>query len=140
MKLLIVDGNAAVRRLIRGIVASFADEIHECANGMDALAAYVAHTPDLVLMDMAMEKLDGIAATKEIRLAHPAAKIIIVADYDDLALREAAWSAGACGYVPKENLLDLVRLLEAYRDSNSDDFQRSVQERKDDYTEIVLEY
>src|SRR5947209_1964835 len=102
MKLLIIDDNASVRRVIRGIVASFADEIHECADGMDALAAYIAHTPDLVLMDIAMKKLDGIAATKQIRLAHPAAKIIIVTDYDDLALREVARSAGACGYVPKE--------------------------------------
>ncbi len=63
MKLLIVDDNASVRRVIRGIVASLADDIHECADGEDALAAYIAHSPDFVLMDIAMEKLDGIAAT-----------------------------------------------------------------------------
>src|SRR5437879_925405 len=117
MKLLIVEDNASVRRLIRSIVANRADEIHECADGVDALTAYSAYLPDFVLMDISMKGLDGITATRQIKAAHAAAKIIIVTDYDEAALREAARSAGACGYVLKENLFEVDRLLGAYRGS-----------------------
>jgi len=64
-----------------------------------------------VLMDIEMNGLDGITATRRIKAAHPAAKIIIVTNYDDPALREAARNAGACGYVLKENLFEVSSLL-----------------------------
>ncbi|MGA8594636.1 MAG: response regulator transcription factor [Bryobacteraceae bacterium] len=112
MKLLIVDDNAAVRRLISSIAFPFADEICECTNGAEAVSAYNAERPDLVLMDIRMNEVEGIAATIQIKAAHPAARIVIVTDYDDTALRQAATSAGACGYVLKENLLELRQWLE----------------------------
>jgi DNA-binding NarL/FixJ family response regulator len=118
LKLLIVDDNAAVRRLIRSIVLPFASEIFECTDGADALSAYQAEGPDVVLMDIRMSEVDGIQATRQIKAADPAAKIVIVTDYDDDALRAAAMRAGACGYALKDNLLDLVRLLEAIKQSN----------------------
>ncbi|HXA05301.1 MAG TPA: response regulator transcription factor [Bryobacteraceae bacterium] len=112
MNLLIVDDNAAVRRLIAGIVTPFADEIRECADGAEALSAYSARRPDLVLMDIRMDGVDGIEATRRIKAADPTARIIIVTDYDDDALRQAAMREGACGYSLKDNLLDLGRLFE----------------------------
>jgi DNA-binding NarL/FixJ family response regulator len=118
LKLLIVDDNAAVRRLIRSIVLPFASEIFECTDGADALSAYQAEVPDVVLMDIRMSEVDGIQATKQIKAADPAAKIVIVTDYDDDALRAAAMRAGACGYALKDNLLNLVRLLEAIKQNN----------------------
>lgn len=117
MRLLIVDDNAAVRRLIKSIVLPLAGEIRECADGTDAIAAYNEQRPDLVLMDIRMNEMDGISATKQITAADPAAKIIIVSDYDDAALRQAAMKAGACGYALKDNLLNLIRLLEDMRQS-----------------------
>jgi len=107
-----VDDNAAVRRLIAGIVTPFADEIRECADGAEALSAYSARRPDLVLMDIRMDGVDGIEATRRIKAADPTARIIIVTDYDDDALRQAAMREGACGYSLKDNLLDLGRLFE----------------------------
>jgi len=112
MKLLIVDDNAAVRRLIRSILQRLADEIYECGDGADALSAYIAQRPDVVLMDIRMREVDGIQATTQIRAVDPAARILIVTDYDDKDLRHASMRAGACGYVLKDNLLDLVRLLD----------------------------
>jgi CheY-like chemotaxis protein len=112
LNLLIVDDNAAVRRLIAGIVTPFADEIRECADGAEALSAYSARRPDLVLMDIRMDGVDGIEATRRIKAADPTARIIIVTDYDDDALRQAAMREGACGYSLKDNLLDLGRLFE----------------------------
>ena len=113
MSLLIVDDNAKIRRLLKSLVADLASAIHECSNGKEALAAYAAHQPDFVLMDIAMTEMDGITATQQITQADPVAKIIIVTNYDEVGLREAAQSAGACGYVLKDNLLDVRLLLQA---------------------------
>ena len=71
------------------------------------------HRPDFVLMDFAMAEVDGIKATRAITEADPAARIIIVTNYDGADLREAARLAGACGYVLKEDLFEVRRLLEA---------------------------
>ena len=111
LKLLIVEDNPAVRRVIRSIVAALAEDIFECEDGLQALAAYHAHRPDFVLMDVAMNGLDGIAATRQIRATDPDAKVIIVTNYDEADLREAARAAGACDYVLKEDLLTLRQLL-----------------------------
>jgi DNA-binding NarL/FixJ family response regulator len=113
MKLLIVDDNAAIRRLIRSVVLPLAGDICECTDGADAVSAYLAERPDVVLMDIRMKKVDGIEATKQIREADRNARILIVTDFDDTELRQASMRAGACGYVLKNNLLELVRLLEA---------------------------
>ncbi len=111
MTVLIVDDNAGVRRLLRRVAAEVATGIWECSDGADALAAYSAHQPSVVLMDVRMPQMDGLAATRQIRLADPSARIVIVTDYDDDALRQAAREAGACAYVLKVNLLDLSALI-----------------------------
>jgi two-component system NarL family response regulator len=112
LNVLIVDDNAAVRRLIAHILKPFACDMRECGDGSEAVTAYHLQRPDLVLMDIRMEEMGGIEAMKRIREVDPAAKIIIVTDYDDEALRRAAMHEGASGYSLKDNLLDLVRLLE----------------------------
>jgi CheY-like chemotaxis protein len=115
MKLLIVDDNARVRRLIAGVVAPLLAEVVECEDGADAIRSYRSHRPDVVLMDVEMRDMDGIAATTAILDVDPTARVIIVTDYDEADLREAAVTAGACGYVSKENLLALRDLLEGMR-------------------------
>jgi CheY-like chemotaxis protein len=113
MRVLIVEDNASVRRLIRRIVASVASEIRECEDGAAALAAYLEYRPDFVLMDIEMKELDGITATLRIKAACAAANIIMVTNYDDAELREAARDAGACGYVLKHSLLEIKAMLQA---------------------------
>lgn len=112
MKVLIVDDSARVRRLVADFVASVAVEVIECSDGAEALAAYESHQPDVVLMDIEMRDRDGIAATRDIVLAHPHARVVIVTDYDEMDLREAARAVGACGYVLKENLFELRHVLQ----------------------------
>jgi DNA-binding NarL/FixJ family response regulator len=63
-----------------------------------------------------MEGVDGIEATRRIKAADPTARIVIVTDYDDDALHQAAIGEGACGCLLKDNLLDLVRLFEELGD------------------------
>jgi len=109
---LMVDYSPAVRRLIGIVIAALGADVIECMNGVDAVAAYGAHHPDVVLMDLDMPELDGLAATRQIRAADPDAHIIVVTNHDDADLRDAAERAGACGYVLKTNLLDLPGLMQ----------------------------
>ena len=111
LKLLIVDDNAEVRRMIRRCVADLAGEINEIDDGENAFDAYAAFLPDWVLMDIEMKLVNGIAATAQIKAAYPQANIVIVTNYNDDRLRERAAEAGACGYVLKENLLALRGML-----------------------------
>lgn len=111
MKLLIVEDNATMRQMMRRMAVGVADEISECSDGIDALAQYAAERPDWVLMDVCIPRLNGIHATRQIKAAFPAARIVIVTSFDEAGLREAAQQAGACGYVLKENLTDLRQLF-----------------------------
>jgi CheY-like chemotaxis protein len=113
ISVMIVDDSDEIRRMLRAVLANLADPIYECHNGDEADAAYGTHRPDWVLMDVAMEPMDGIAATRRITQAFPEARVVMVTQHADVLLREAAREAGACGYLLKDNLLDVRRFLEA---------------------------
>jgi two-component system response regulator DegU len=120
MMLLIVDDNTAMRRLIRRMTADLAERVEECADGAAALAAYEQHQfsgADWVLMDVEMGGppggMDGLTATRQLCAAHPEARVVIVTKHNDEALRAAAFVHGACGFVAKENLMELRALLSA---------------------------
>jgi DNA-binding NarL/FixJ family response regulator len=63
-------------------------------------------------MDLQMPRLGGLEAARRLLANDRAARILIITEYDDPHWREAALQAGACGYVLKENLLEVRRLLE----------------------------
>jgi CheY-like chemotaxis protein len=114
MKILIAEDNSQMRRLIRSVVADLAATIAECDDGEEAVGIYTAQDfsgADWVLMDLQMPRLGGLESTRQIREAHPDARIIIVTQYDDPHWRAAATQAGACGYVLKENLLAVRELI-----------------------------
>ena len=113
MKLLIVEDNAGMRRLIKSVVFDLADDVVECEDGADALQAYADFLPDWVLMDIKMAQMDGLAATLTIKNAFPDAQICIVTDYGDQKTIHAAFEAGAKGYIIKENLYSLREILSA---------------------------
>lgn len=105
-----------MRRTIRRVVSEFAREINECEDGAEALSTYEKHQPDWVLMDVEMREKDGLTATREICASFEDAKIVVVTNYGDAATREAARKAGACGFVLKENLLELRGIIENWVD------------------------
>ena len=76
-------------------------------------AEYGRLQPDCVLMDIEIEGVDGITATRQIIDAYPQARILIVTNYNDDNLRRAAREAGACRYIVKEHLLDILEILPA---------------------------
>jgi DNA-binding NarL/FixJ family response regulator len=111
MKLLIVEDNAPMREITKRLVGDLANQISECDDGDQALVAYAGERPDWVLMDIEMKRVNGIAATRRLLAAFPEARVVIVTNYDDEPLRQAAREAGACGYVLKENLIALRELI-----------------------------
>lgn len=111
MKLLVVEDDKRIRKMILAMVGDIADKSFECENGSQALKIYAEHLPDWVLMDLMMPELDGISATRKIISSFPNAKIIIVTSIKSDAMQKTASIAGACGYVLKENLADIRGII-----------------------------
>lgn len=111
MKLLIVDDNAEVRRLIKNIFDKYFEELIECSDGGEAVSLYGIHKPDWVLMDIKMDKMDGLTATKKIIHDYPEAKIIIVSQYNDDIVLAEAMKTGAAGFVNKEDLSKIEEVI-----------------------------
>ena len=111
MKLLIVEDDKRIKKMILAMTCDLADESFECENGLQAFVIYAEHLPDWVLMDLMMPELDGISATRKIISSFPNAKIIIVTSIKSDAMQETSRLAGACGYVLKENLADIRNII-----------------------------
>ena len=108
---LMVEDNPEMRSLIRSILTETTHAIHEVGSAAAALEAYPRIHPDFVLMDIELDGMDGIAATRALRGMDAAAHVIMVTAHGGEPYRRAAADAGAEGFVLKENLLDLPTLL-----------------------------
>jgi two-component system chemotaxis response regulator CheY len=109
-KALIVDDHASMRRLIRTLLPR-AMEAFECRDGADALAVYQEHRPGIVIMDVSMPIMDGLAAAAEIRAFDPAARILFVSQAADEEMRARMEKLGAIGFLAKERLSELPGML-----------------------------
>ena len=115
MKVLIVDDHATVRMGIR-LVLQAADDLEvvgEAADGRSAISMARALSPDVILMDIQMPELDGVAATKAILAEYPEAKVIILTMYRQDRYVFEAIKVGARGYLLKDadanDLVDSIR-------------------------------
>ncbi len=104
MKVLIVEDNLQTREMLELWLGDLATEIEECEDGAGALNAYRNFSPDWVLMDWEMQRMDGLTATKQIISAFPAAKIVMVTLHNRADLRAAAEKAGVSGFISKDDL------------------------------------
>lgn len=111
MKVLLVDDSREARQMIKDYVLEETDEFFECEDGAEALSAYATFQPDWVLMDWDMKEVGGIVATQNIIAEFPEAKILLIANFDETDLHQAAKQAGAYGYVQKSELLRLKQIL-----------------------------
>ena len=115
IRVLLVDDDALVRSGLRMMLAA-AKEIQvvgEAADGCDVLGAVDLHRPDVVLMDIRMPRLDGIAATRLLAAQPdpPAVIVLTTFDADELVLH--ALQAGAAGFLLKDTPpADIVRAIE----------------------------
>jgi DNA-binding NarL/FixJ family response regulator len=103
------DGIASLLSLQPGIAV-----LGTAANGQEAVAQAEALQPDVILMDVRMPVLDGVAATAEVRRALPTCQVLMLTTFDDEEYIVAALRAGACGYLLKDlPAADLARAIQA---------------------------
>jgi DNA-binding NarL/FixJ family response regulator len=116
IRVLLVDDQTLFREGLRtllsvrpGIVV-----VGEAANGQECLARAAALRPDVVLMDLKMPVLDGVAATRRLRAQRPECQVVALTTFDDDELVFEGLRAGAVGYLLKDAPSDrLVEAIEA---------------------------
>lgn len=114
-RLMIVDDHEVVRMGLRAALEIEADftVVAEAGSGKEAIDKARAHQPDIVLMDVRMDGMDGIEACREIRNELAETKVLMLTSYAEEETVVAAVMAGAAGYVLKN--VARARLLEALR-------------------------
>lgn len=105
IRVLIVDDNPILREGLKSVLSHSPtfDIVGEAADGLEAINSVEKFHPDLVLMDLSMPRMDGIAATEEIKKQWPDTKILVFTIYKSPEYRAAALNAGADGYVSKDS-------------------------------------
>jgi DNA-binding NarL/FixJ family response regulator len=114
ISVLIVDDHPIVRDGLRGILTGDErfDVVGEAANGAEAVALAEARTPDVVLMDLRMPQVDGVAAITELARRGVTSRVLVLTTYDTDSDVLPAIEAGATGYLlkdaPREELFRAV--------------------------------
>lgn len=103
IRILIADDHNVVREGTRQLLEQEPDleVIAEAADGEQAIQLTGTTHPDVVLMDVAMPKVDGIAATKQIKKLYPKTTVLVLSAYDDDQFVFSLLEAGAAGYLLK---------------------------------------
>ena len=119
IRVLIADDHAVVREGTRRILEQEEDlqVVAEASNGEEAVRQALSFEPDVAIIDVAMPKLDGIEATKQIKARCPTITVLILSAYDDDQFIFSLLEAGAAGYllktIPGRELVDAVRAVYA---------------------------
>jgi len=112
---MIVDDYSKMRFILKKMLESVFNKqqirIYECCDGKEAIDTFTKHQPDWILMDLKMETMDGLAATKAILKIRNDANIIILTQFDDIEYYEAAKKLGVKAFVLKEDILDIPALI-----------------------------
>jgi DNA-binding NarL/FixJ family response regulator len=113
VRLLIADDRSRTRRALRALLGARAgfEVVGEAADGEEALTRIEELRPELVILDVRMPRLDGIAATARIKARWPTIRVVVHSLATDR--REEALAAGADAFVPKggraEELVEALR-------------------------------
>ncbi len=121
MKFLIVDDNREFRTLLREIIHKEGDEFIELDDGLHVNSIYKEFNPDWVLLDIVMKNVNGIKAAEKLIEEFPEARFVFVSGYTEERYRKKASKLGAAGFVSKENLAEIKRIL------NKDEFPTTQQ-------------
>jgi Chemotaxis response regulator containing a CheY-like receiver domain and a methylesterase domain len=108
-KVLVVDDAAFMRMMIKDILVKGGHEVvGEAENGKVAVQKYQELMPDIVTMDITMPEMEGIEALRQIRMQHPAAKVIMCSAMGQQGMVVQAIQAGAKDFVVKPFQSDRV--------------------------------
>ncbi len=102
--MLVVDDHALFRTGVANIINQERDlrVVAEAGNGVEAVAAYERHRPDVTLLDLRMPVMDGVEVVRRIRALEPQARVIVLTTYDTDDEIARALKAGAKAYVLKD--------------------------------------
>jgi CheY-like chemotaxis protein len=116
IRILVADDHVVMREGLAGILRNQPDleVVAQAENGIEAVQMADRTVPDVILMDITMPEMDGIAATKEISKKYPRTRIIGLSMHDDPSVEERMRDAGACAYIykasPSDELLQAIRM------------------------------
>ena len=120
LRLLLVDDDNRFRDTLRHLIdqRDEADVLGEAGDGEEALRLAEALRPDVVLMDLAMPRMNGLEVTRRLKARWPSIVVIMITVHDDEVYRRTALAAGAEAFLVKKALgVDLwPTLLEFMRD------------------------
>ena len=117
IQILLADDHPVVRDGLRAMLGLQPDFqiVGEANNGVEAVQRVAQLQPDIVLLDLEMPGLDGVAALEQIRAANPGARVIILTAYDEDERIVSAVVAGAQGYLlkgaPREDIFRAIRIV-----------------------------
>jgi len=115
IRVLLADDHEVIRFGLR-ILVTAADDLElvgSASNGLAAVVMALQDRPDVVVMDLSMPVLDGIAATREIVRQLPFTRVLVLTSYDKAPIVKNAMDAGASGYLLKDDRAEAV--IEAIR-------------------------
>lgn len=119
MNIIIIDDDPLVVESLKTIIN--ANNINILAvgyNGQEAVELYDKHRPDLILMDIRMEKMNGIDATKKILEIDSNAKILLITTFQDEEYIASALNLGCKGYILKQNIKGIIPAINAVYSGN----------------------
>ena len=121
MQILVVDDDQAVRDSLARSLTYSGDQVQTAADGVEALAKLVGYTPDAIIMDVMMPRLDGLETTRMLREGGNDTPILILTARDAVGDRVDGLDAGADDYMVKPFALDelLARLRALTRRSKA---------------------
>jgi DNA-binding NarL/FixJ family response regulator len=104
IRLVIADDHAVVRAGLAQLVAALEDVelVGTAADGEEVIDLCTSSTPDVVLMDLEMPRMNGIEATRKITQEHPDTAVVVLTSFSDREKILAALDAGAVGYLLKD--------------------------------------
>ena len=115
IRILLVDDQALFREGLHTLLSVHddLDVVGEASNGQEAIDAVARLSPDVVLMDLRMPVLNGVAATRHITESAPNSRVIVLTTFDDDEYLFDGLRAGAVGYLLKD--VPSAKLVEAIR-------------------------
>ncbi|HKW02880.1 MAG TPA: response regulator transcription factor [Vicinamibacterales bacterium] len=122
LRILIADDHTLVRQGLRKILESQTGwvVVGEAGDGRDAVQQTMDLQPDVVVMDIAMPRLNGVEALQQIERRNPATRVLVLSMYSDEAYVTRAVRAGAAGYLLKDSAdLDLIQAVGALSEGKS---------------------